>query len=156
METRYWVVKLSMKQVLLLLNYCISFYMIFRHISQNLLLLREQLTIIEDEDVHAMRDAIFSKYIMFKYAICSAFLLIIVCNTLWFSGYMSCSISPLYLNAEENLKTQTINLLCLFVLARKFQGAMHIVAMAEFAVSLFCLYFISAVLRIWNADICSN
>ncbi|XP_071903183.1 uncharacterized protein [Coffea arabica] len=67
---------------LMLLNYFVSFYMIFRHISQNLLLLREQLTIIEDEEVHAMHDAICTKYMMFK----------------------------------------------------KFQGAMHIVAMAELAI----------------------
>ncbi|CDO97996.1 unnamed protein product [Coffea canephora] len=67
---------------LMLLNYFVSFYMIFRHISQNLLLLQEQLTIIEDEEVHAMHDAICTKYIMFK----------------------------------------------------KFQGAMHIVAMAELAI----------------------
>ena len=57
-----------MKQALLLLNYFITFYMIFRHVSQNILLLQEQLNIIEDEDVHAMHDAIFTKYIMFKYA----------------------------------------------------------------------------------------
>lgn len=52
--------------VLLLLNYIISFYVIFHHISQNLLMLREQLTFIADEDVHAMHDAVYLKYIMFK------------------------------------------------------------------------------------------
>ncbi|XVE52047.1 hypothetical protein DITRI_Ditri02bG0089200 [Diplodiscus trichospermus] len=52
--------------VLLLLNYIISFYVIFRHISQNLLVLREQLTFIEDEDVQSMHDAVYTKYIMFK------------------------------------------------------------------------------------------
>lgn len=51
---------------LLLFNYFISFYGISRHVSQNLRLLREQLSIIEDEDVQAMRDAVFTKYIMFK------------------------------------------------------------------------------------------
>ncbi|KAL5054477.1 hypothetical protein RYX36_035159, partial [Vicia faba] len=52
--------------VLLLLNYFISFYVIFHHISQNLLVLREQLSIIENEDVRAMHDAVYKKYIMFN------------------------------------------------------------------------------------------
>lgn len=52
--------------VLLLLNYMISFYVIFHHISQNLLVLREQLTFIEDEDVQPMRDAVYMKYRMLK------------------------------------------------------------------------------------------
>ncbi|XP_037493626.1 uncharacterized protein LOC105635094 [Jatropha curcas] len=52
--------------VLLLLNYLISFYLIFRQISQNLSVLREQLTFIEDEDVRDMHDAVYTKYIMFK------------------------------------------------------------------------------------------
>ncbi|CAK9182511.1 unnamed protein product [Ilex paraguariensis] len=52
--------------VLLLLNYFISFYLIFHHISQNLLVLREQLSFIEDEDVQAMHDAVYTKYTMFK------------------------------------------------------------------------------------------
>ncbi|KAF8400869.1 hypothetical protein HHK36_014172 [Tetracentron sinense] len=52
--------------VLLLLNYFVSFYVIFHHTSQNLLVLREQLSFIEDEDVHAMRDAVYTKYSMFK------------------------------------------------------------------------------------------
>ncbi|XP_073226728.1 uncharacterized protein [Cicer arietinum] len=52
--------------VLLLLNYFISFYVIFHHISQNLLVLREQLSVIENEDVRAMHDAVYKKYIMFK------------------------------------------------------------------------------------------
>ncbi|EXB74554.1 hypothetical protein L484_026251 [Morus notabilis] len=53
-------------QVLLPLNYLITFYVIFHHTSQNLLVLREQLSFIEDEDVHAMHDAVYTKYIMFK------------------------------------------------------------------------------------------
>lgn len=53
-------------QVLLLLNYFISFYIIFHHISQNLLVLREQLSIIENEDVRTMHDAVYKKYVMFK------------------------------------------------------------------------------------------
>ncbi|KAK3219892.1 hypothetical protein Dsin_013862 [Dipteronia sinensis] len=52
--------------VLLLLNYLVSFYMIFHHISLNLSVLREQLAFIEDEDVQAMHDAVYTKYIMFK------------------------------------------------------------------------------------------
>ncbi|KAI8017256.1 hypothetical protein LOK49_LG04G02736, partial [Camellia lanceoleosa] len=52
--------------VLLLLNYIVSFYLIFHHISRNLLVLKEQLAFIEDEDVHLMHDAIHTKYIMFK------------------------------------------------------------------------------------------
>lgn len=41
--------------------------MIFHHISQNLAVLRDQLAFIEDEDVQAMHDAVYTKYIMFKY-----------------------------------------------------------------------------------------
>lgn len=41
--------------------------MIFHHISQNLLQLREQLTFIEDEDIQAMHDAVYTKYNMLKY-----------------------------------------------------------------------------------------
>ncbi|CAH2036463.1 unnamed protein product [Thlaspi arvense] len=52
--------------VLLILNYMISFYVIFHHISQNLSVLREQLSFIEDENVQAMHDAVYAKYIMFK------------------------------------------------------------------------------------------
>ncbi|KAJ7963050.1 putative Transmembrane protein [Quillaja saponaria] len=52
--------------VLLLLNYFLSFYLIFHHISQNLLVLREQLSFIENEDVHAMHDAVYTKYTMLK------------------------------------------------------------------------------------------
>ncbi|XP_057967077.1 uncharacterized protein LOC131157160 isoform X2 [Malania oleifera] len=52
--------------VLLLLIYFISFYLIFHHISQNLVVLQEQMSFIEDEDVHAMHDAVHTKYIMFK------------------------------------------------------------------------------------------
>uniref|UniRef100_A0A7N0UWX0 Uncharacterized protein n=1 Tax=Kalanchoe fedtschenkoi TaxID=63787 RepID=A0A7N0UWX0_KALFE len=52
--------------VLLLVCHSISFYLIFHHISQNLRVLRDQLTYIEDEDVHAMHDAVHTKYVMFK------------------------------------------------------------------------------------------
>ncbi|KAF7124711.1 hypothetical protein RHSIM_Rhsim12G0201900 [Rhododendron simsii] len=52
--------------ILLLLNYSVSFYLIFHHIYRNLLVLREQLTFIEDEDVHLMHDAVYAKYVMFK------------------------------------------------------------------------------------------
>ncbi|KAK1315497.1 hypothetical protein QJS10_CPA06g00774 [Acorus calamus] len=53
-------------QVLLLLSYFISFYVIFHHIARNLVVLREQLSFIEDEDVHAMHEAVYTKYTMFK------------------------------------------------------------------------------------------
>lgn len=53
--------------MLLLFNYLIVFYMIFNHVSQNLSDLRDQLSFIEDEDVQAMHDAVYTKYIMFKY-----------------------------------------------------------------------------------------
>lgn len=66
-SVKYINLFLSVIQVLLLLNYFVSFYVIFHHVSQNLLLLREQLSFIEDEDVHAMHDAIYTKYTMFKY-----------------------------------------------------------------------------------------
>ncbi|XAR50670.1 hypothetical protein NMG60_11005060 [Bertholletia excelsa] len=52
--------------VLLAFSYFVLFYLIFHRISQNLLILQEQLTVIEDEDVHLMQDAIYTKYIMFK------------------------------------------------------------------------------------------
>lgn len=52
--------------VLLVFNYFISFYVIFHHTSQNLLVLREQLEFILDEDVYAMHDAVYAKYTMFK------------------------------------------------------------------------------------------
>ncbi|WCJ40831.1 hypothetical protein M5689_021732 [Euphorbia peplus] len=52
--------------VLLLLNYLVSFYLIFYQISQNLSLLKEQLTYIDHEDVRDMHDAVYTKYIMFK------------------------------------------------------------------------------------------
>ncbi|GER48325.1 D-phenylhydantoinase [Striga asiatica] len=51
---------------LLLVNYLIVFYVIFNHISRNLNVLRDQLSFIEDESVHAMHDAVYTKYIMFK------------------------------------------------------------------------------------------
>ncbi|KAI4355604.1 hypothetical protein L6164_004361 [Bauhinia variegata] len=52
--------------VLLLINYFISSYVIFHHISQNLVVLREQLSIMENEDVRVMHDAVYTKYTMFK------------------------------------------------------------------------------------------
>ncbi|XP_077228505.1 uncharacterized protein LOC143861451 isoform X3 [Tasmannia lanceolata] len=52
--------------VLLMVNYFVSFYVIFHHISLNLLLLREQLNFIEDENIQAMHDAVYTKYTMLK------------------------------------------------------------------------------------------
>jgi hypothetical protein len=66
-------------QVLLLLNYLISFSMIFRQISQNLSVLREQLTVVEEEDVQAMYDAVYMKYTMFKYVLYNKISISIFC-----------------------------------------------------------------------------
>ncbi|KAL6006124.1 hypothetical protein ACLOJK_040170 [Asimina triloba] len=52
--------------VLLLLNYLISFYVIFRRTQRNLFVLREQLSVIEDEAIQTMHDAVYTKYTMFK------------------------------------------------------------------------------------------
>ncbi|XP_065023877.1 uncharacterized protein LOC135649449 isoform X2 [Musa acuminata AAA Group] len=52
--------------VFLLLNYSLSFYIIFRHTSQNLSVLHEQLSFIENEDTHAMHNALRTKYTMLK------------------------------------------------------------------------------------------
>ncbi|XP_016562664.2 uncharacterized protein LOC107861810 isoform X3 [Capsicum annuum] len=51
---------------LLTVGYFISFYVIFKHIAQNLRVLQEQLTFIEDEEIPAMHEAIYSKYTMLK------------------------------------------------------------------------------------------
>ncbi|XP_059303191.1 uncharacterized protein LOC132055406 isoform X2 [Lycium ferocissimum] len=59
--------------VLLTLSYFISFYVIFKHISQNLIVLQEQLTFIEDEEIPAMHEAIYTKYTMLKYAASTKF-----------------------------------------------------------------------------------
>ncbi|XP_057773076.1 uncharacterized protein LOC130992456 [Salvia miltiorrhiza] len=67
--------------VILLLNYVLVFYIIFNHVAHNITVLRDQLSFIDNQDVHAMYDAVYTKYIMFK----------------------------------------------------KFQGAMHVVAVSEFA-----------------------
>ncbi|KAF3334834.1 Lung seven transmembrane receptor [Carex littledalei] len=50
----------------LLASYMVSFYIIFRRISENLSMLSEQLNFIEDEDVQSMHGALNTKYIMFK------------------------------------------------------------------------------------------
>ncbi|ONK69122.1 uncharacterized protein A4U43_C05F19580 [Asparagus officinalis] len=52
--------------VLMLLNYFLSFYVIFRYISQNLFILREQLNSIDHGDMQTMHGALRTKYIMFK------------------------------------------------------------------------------------------
>ena len=52
-----------------MLNYVITFYVIFHHTSQNLMILREHLSFIEDEDIHAMHEAVYAKYTMFKYVL---------------------------------------------------------------------------------------
>lgn len=52
----------------MLFNYVMVFYVIFNHVSQNISVLRDQLSFIDNEDVQAMYDAVYTKYIMFKYA----------------------------------------------------------------------------------------
>ncbi|KAJ3670759.1 hypothetical protein LUZ60_008185 [Juncus effusus] len=52
--------------VFLLASYLVSFYIIFCRISDNLMVLREQLSYIEDEDFHSMHGALNTKYTMFK------------------------------------------------------------------------------------------
>ncbi|KAK8933912.1 hypothetical protein KSP39_PZI015723 [Platanthera zijinensis] len=49
-----------------LLNYSVSFYLIFRHISQNLVILREELSSMEDGSVQSIDIALRMKYTMFK------------------------------------------------------------------------------------------
>ncbi|KAK8938287.1 hypothetical protein KSP40_PGU017955 [Platanthera guangdongensis] len=49
-----------------LLNYSVSFYLIFRHISQNLVILREELSSMEDGSVQSIDNALRMKYTMFK------------------------------------------------------------------------------------------
>ncbi|XP_031478384.1 uncharacterized protein LOC116249295 isoform X2 [Nymphaea colorata] len=51
--------------VLLLLIYFMSFYLIFLHISQNLLVLRQQLNFLQYEDIDIIHDAVHTKYMMF-------------------------------------------------------------------------------------------
>lgn len=93
--------------------------MIFHHISQNLLSLREQLNIIEDDDIQAMRDAVRTKYVMFKY---EAYVIILPCTD------------------KSTLPPSCILLMpaCCFFCAsnRKFRVAMQLVALAEAAVSI--------------------
>lgn len=62
----------------LLFNYLLSFYVIFHHISKNMFVLREQLTFIEDENVEAMRDAVYMKYTMFKKFQCAMQMVVVV------------------------------------------------------------------------------
>lgn len=97
----------------MLFNYVMVFYVIFNHVSQNISVLRDQLSFIDNEDVQAMYDAVYTKYIMFKYAKnFSPSLLFIWSNTLMLAEILS-----------------NFGVCC-----RKFQGAMHIVALSEIAV----------------------
>ena len=58
-----------MKQGFLLINYFASFYIIFRRTSQCLLVLREQLNFVEEEDIHSLHGTLNTKYTMFKYVV---------------------------------------------------------------------------------------
>ncbi|XP_073027311.1 uncharacterized protein [Primulina eburnea] len=51
---------------ILLLDYFAIFYLIFHRVSQNLQALREQLNFIEYEDIQAMHNAVYTKYVMLK------------------------------------------------------------------------------------------
>ncbi|GAB2269393.1 hypothetical protein Dimus_004312 [Dionaea muscipula] len=83
---------------LLLLNYIISFTVIFRHISQNLSSLQEQLGVIEDDDIRAMHDAVHLKYIMFK-KFQVAMQLVAVAET------------AIYINMDDSVDTYWVRLL---------------------------------------------
>uniref|UniRef100_A0A453FDJ7 THH1/TOM1/TOM3 domain-containing protein n=1 Tax=Aegilops tauschii subsp. strangulata TaxID=200361 RepID=A0A453FDJ7_AEGTS len=50
----------------LLMNYFASFYIIFCRTSQCLLVLREQLNFVEEEDIHSLHGTLNTKYTMFK------------------------------------------------------------------------------------------
>jgi hypothetical protein len=52
--------------VLMVLMYGMLFYVIMAHIARNLALLRDQLQHIQDEGVHTMHSAVYTKYRMFK------------------------------------------------------------------------------------------
>lgn len=53
-------------QVLVVLIYGALLYIIMAHIARNLSMLREQLQQIQDEGVHMMHTAVYTKYTMFK------------------------------------------------------------------------------------------
>jgi hypothetical protein len=57
-----------LEQGFLLINYFASFYIIVRRTSQCLLVLREQLNFVEEEDIHSLHGTLNTKYTMFKYA----------------------------------------------------------------------------------------
>lgn len=120
-----------------MLNYSFSFYVIFRHISQNLLVLREQLSFIEVEDVQSMRDAVYTKYIMFKYVLHASFFNKFSCILHFSSWYNSLKRGILF----------KVSLLFAFALSRKFRGAMQVVAVAEIAVWISLLYLVALAFR---------
>lgn len=57
---------LSLLQVLVILIYGVLLYVIMAHVARNLTTLREQLQHIQEEGVHMMHSAIYTKYTMFK------------------------------------------------------------------------------------------
>ena len=59
-------VPLSFLQVLVILIYGVLLYVIMAHVARNLTTLREQLQHIQEEGVHMMHSAIYTKYTMFK------------------------------------------------------------------------------------------
>lgn len=73
------------KQAFLLINYFASFYIIFRRTSQNLIVLQEQLSFIDEEDIHSLHGTLNTKYTMFKYAVLPT------ASSLIQSTYINCS-----------------------------------------------------------------
>lgn len=97
-----------MEQVFLLINYFASFYIIFRRTSQNLIVLQEQLSFIEEEDIHSLHGTLNTKYTMFKYAVFP-------------NGFISDAKLLKLLYAEAPYS-------CFFF--RRFQGTMQVAAVA--------------------------
>lgn len=97
-------------QVFLLINYFASFYIIFQRTSQNLVVLQEQLSFIDEEDIHSLHGTLNTKYTMFKYAVFP--------NCFIHDGYFKAFPDPKHLK------------LYLFLFFRRFQGTMQVAAVA--------------------------
>jgi len=108
----------DLEQVFLLINYFASFYIIFRRTSQNLIVLQEQLSFIEEEDIHSLHGTLNTKYTMFKYAVLP-------------NGFTSDCLSSLeciFLMGNSR-NCYVLKLLLLFSF-RRFQGTMQVAAVA--------------------------
>lgn len=80
---------------------------------------------IEDEDIQEMHDAVYTKYLMFKYVFFKLF------------------------KNLDNVVSETIFLASVVLLHRKFKGAMHIVAIAETAVNFFTYMILVIAIYAW-------